>query len=367
MILFVCISLVILFWVLLYVSSPNISSGLIGDEIDESISVLISFRNEEGNLPELIKALENQEGINKNKIQFVFINDHSEDNGMYILTEWQKISQYNINLIDLKEDTGKKAALRYGSRKVLNEYLIFTDADCRPNKNWLNQMSHSFKNASADLLIGTVWYTKSRNIFKRLQELEFAVLQSITAISVQMKWPFMCNGANLMTRSSLYMQYMNLEKTQNLVSGDDVFYLDFLIKHKRNICYANSSKAYVSTDGEESLVSFIQQRLRWSSKIKYYKNWRMLFPSAIFTLWSLSMVIPIVLLVWYPFWICILIGGVKLTIDYLVIKKFYKGFNRQFLRRDILTLSILYPVYILSIGVLSFFKTFTWKEREAKV
>lgn len=362
----IVVSLCIIFWVYLFSSQskkePLFQSELLGG----NVSIIIAFRDEGENLIPLICALEDQLMIDKEKVQVILINDHSHDHGVRIIENWKKTSQYNINCIDLLDKQGKKSALRIGVSEAIYEQLLFTDADCIPNKYWVSQMAYLFNKQNTDLLIGSVWYKESTELFIRLQALEFSVLQSITAYSTGIDWPFMCNGANIMTSKQIYNKYLTESNSERYISGDDVFYLDYLIRNKFRITYANSSEAMVETHAEMELRSFIQQRLRWSSKIKYYKNIKMILPSILFSLWSVSLIFTLCLLFWYPLWMVLICIGIKFIIDYIVVYTHYKKFDRQFLKFDYLTLALSYPFYVISIGILSFFKTFTWKNRVAK-
>ena len=141
----------------------------------------------------------------------------------------------------------------------------------------------------------------------------------------------------------------------------------YLIKNNKYITYANSPFAYVETNAETELQGFIQQRLRWSAKVKYYKNWKMILPSMLFTVWSLSIYLPLIITLWYPVWMSGVLMVLKLCIDYVVVDRFYKNFERKFRLIDFITLTVVYPIYVIYIGIISFFKTFTWKKRQAKV
>ena len=48
------------------------------------LSVVIAFRNEEKNLPQLLNCLRQQTYKN---VEYIFVNDHSYDNGEKIISE----------------------------------------------------------------------------------------------------------------------------------------------------------------------------------------------------------------------------------------------------------------------------------------
>lgn len=366
MILLICICLIFCFWLYLFYKYPKYCEERSNLPIGQ-ITLLIAFKDEEKNLKLLLKALEDQERVISSEIEILFINDHSKDNSVEIIKQWIEHSPYQGCILHLEKGYGKKEAIKLGVDKANYQTLLFTDADCEPNTHWIYEMFQKFERNQADLLVGTVWYGNKKNVFTKLQQVEFAVLQAITAVSVSARLPFMCNGANLMTKKSIYRMYLKNTVDEGIVSGDDVFYLDYLIRNKLKISYGNSTRAIVETQGEETLKGFINQRLRWSSKVKYYKNLKMIFPSAFFSLWSMG-ILPIVgVTIWCSFELGLLLLGVKYSIDYVLIKRFYLVYNRSFRLLDFFILSLIYPIYVFYIGILSFFKTFTWKNRLAKV
>lgn len=366
MLLYIVSGLILGFWFILFLNYPQFKSSKI-QPINKSVSILIAFKDEAHILNRLLEALENQEGLVKKQIQIVFVNDHSTDNGPNIIEDWFAKTEYQGSLLHLTKGQGKKKALRLGAESALHDIFLFTDADCIPDSKWIIHMLDTFMQKQADLLIGTVWYKDTATWFGRLQQLEFAVLQSITALSIQVNWPFMCNGANLMTYRTHYLKYLRESSTEYMVSGDDIYYLEYLIKNKRKINYGNSSHAIVETYGEKTRSGFINQRLRWSSKIKYYKHRKMILPSLFFSFWSVSLLPLIVMGYWYSTLDCLVLIGLKFIIDYSLMSWFYNAFNRTFKIADFIILGIIYPIYVFYIGFLSFFKTFTWKNRLAKV
>lgn len=331
-----------------------------------NISIVIAFKDEAEVIDSCLKALNSQLGIIKSHVQIVLVNDHSLDNSVELIQIWQKSTSFQNKLIHVRSGHGKKNALRIGVENAKYETLIFTDADCIPSVFWLNEMLNCYCTSKPDLLIGTVWYKESDLIFERIQQLEFAVLQSITMISAQVQWPFMCNGANLLTKKSIYEAFIKTESNTDIVSGDDVFYMDYLIKQAYHIECINSAKAIVETQGENTIKSFINQRIRWSSKVKFYKNIHMILPSVMFSIWSLGLVFFLFIAFLVSHEIGLFLILFKLIVDYYIVHWFYKSFYKSFKIIDFFILTLIYPFYIFYIGLLSFFKTFTWKNRLAK-
>jgi len=101
---------------------------------DVLVSVLIPARNEEENIGTLLDDLINQEYRN---IEVVVFNDQSEDRTAEIVTEYT-IRDKRISLLNsggLPEGwLGKNFACHSLSGKAHGKYMLFLDADVRPEK-----------------------------------------------------------------------------------------------------------------------------------------------------------------------------------------------------------------------------------------
>ena len=102
-------------------------------------SVIVAARNEEKNLPGLIKDLTKQ-SYSLDKIEIIIVNDRSTDKTEEILTEASKKYSFikTINIRSKSKDIApKKHALHQGINISKGEVIISTDADCRVGKNWV--------------------------------------------------------------------------------------------------------------------------------------------------------------------------------------------------------------------------------------
>jgi glycosyltransferase involved in cell wall biosynthesis len=99
------------------------------------ISVIIPFRDARPALPALVGALKSQT-ITPDQFEVIWIDDGSRDEGGVWLQEhflpgWR--------LITFPTPRGSYAARNDGVRVAVSENLAFTDADCRPHPDWLEQ------------------------------------------------------------------------------------------------------------------------------------------------------------------------------------------------------------------------------------
>lgn len=109
-------------------------------------TVIVPFRNEEENLPDLIKSLEN---LNYSKYHFevIFVDDDSIDNSVELSLRLLSCSQLDFQIIsnDRISNSPKKDAITTAINKAKYNWVVTTDADCEVQKTWLD-ICNSFIN-----------------------------------------------------------------------------------------------------------------------------------------------------------------------------------------------------------------------------
>ncbi len=119
------------------------------------VSVVIPVYNGETDLPDLIECLRSQT-YPPHRVEYLIVDNKSRDYTSTILqTAAKSRSQEGFNQITLRnlsENTiqSSYAARNQGIRASTGEIIAFTDADCRPETQWLENLVKPF----ADLEIG---------------------------------------------------------------------------------------------------------------------------------------------------------------------------------------------------------------------
>ena len=126
------------------------------------ISVVIPVYNEERYLGSCLNALIEQI-LPPDEI--IVVDDGSTDNSLQIA------NKYPVRVISQKHH-GPAAARNIGIQNANGEIILFTDADCRPTVNWVQEMVQPFLDATIVGVKG-VYATNQQNIVARIIQYEF--------------------------------------------------------------------------------------------------------------------------------------------------------------------------------------------------
>ena len=233
------------------------------------VSLVIPVRNEEFNIPGLINGIRNQDYPGQ-FLEVIFVDDHSYDRSFKLISDHISGIE-NFHLIR-SAGSGKKMALQTGFEKATGDLIITTDADCFFSSRWISVFAGFYEKYHPKLMAGPVLLESNNNFFQRLQQIEFLSLTASTAGAFGAGHPIMCNGANLAFDRETIEQQVDIMQTQ-YTSGDDIF-LMHRIKQlwPGELFYIKSNEIVVTTGGQPDFRSFFQQRIRWASKSRGYRD-----------------------------------------------------------------------------------------------
>jgi cellulose synthase/poly-beta-1,6-N-acetylglucosamine synthase-like glycosyltransferase len=324
------------------------------------ITVLVACRNEESTIGNLLNSLARQ-NYPKEKTEVIIVNDHSDDKTAQVI---QQFRNNGIRLLNLPDGlSGKKNALQIGVQHATSDIIITTDADCTMNEYWIKSLVSYYLQYKPKLLVAPVVLKPYVTVYQKLQSLEFLSLIGSGAGAVGLKRPIMCNGANLLFEKSIFKN--NLEGN-DYASGDDIFLLLSTKKEDRkSIHFIKSMEAVVYTNPATNLSDFFDQRIRWTSKSKGYRDADLLFTSMVVACTSLILAALLcasafngTLLNYYVRLILI-----KSVADFVMLYAVSKFFKVTKLLWWFIPLQIIYPIYILITVVFGLQGSFEWKKR----
>ncbi len=329
------------------------------------VSVIIAFRNEENNIIRLLQGLKSQIYPN-DSLEFILVNDHSTDATLDLLQESKLDNLQIINMLD--GQFGKKNAIVKAVQIAKGEIILSSDADCSFSPNWVRTMVSYFFNSNIMLVSGPVGFYRQNGIFHSLQALEFTSLIGSGAGAIGIENAIFCNGANMAYRKSTFLE-LNDFAADKTISGDDVFLLHSVKeKHPKSIAFAKNEDAIVTTDGMQSIKSFINQRKRWTAKSSRYKDGASIYIGLLVLFTNIVGVLLLGLVLFDAYYLKYFIYyfSVKFLVDLCLLLPILNFFQRKDLTKWILPFELFYSFYIVLIVILSFTNTFEWKGRVHK-
>jgi len=322
-------------------------------------TVVIAARNEQNNLPSLLDDLVNQK-IDKNKFEVIVANDRSVDNTEEIINEYSNKYKFikAIHIIKKAEMAPKKYALENAIKKSKGEIILATDADCRISNDWATSMA-SLVNQTNKVVIGYSKISGQNSLIHEIQKIDF--LGIMAANSGLLTNGIVCSGSgqNLGYKKKDFFDIGGFEEVKHRESGDDMYIVQKISKIKGAI-FNYDKDSFVTTLPKNSLPSYINQRIRWSSNSKLT-----LFTSPLFFLFLTSAFlanINILVSLLFSLNTFIILTVVKFLLELLVLNIGSKLFLTKLSFFSYIIWNLTQPVYILIVGVGGLADRFTWKK-----
>jgi len=344
-------------------------------------SIVIPFRNEAQNLPDLLESFRNLD-YPLDLFELILIDDFSEDSSVRIVYDWRMANgSYQVTWLENIKISGspKKDAISRAIPIVKSEWIVTTDADCIVNKNWLLNLDAFIKNEKVSMVAGSVSYLNPKSFLHHFQQLDLTSLQGATIGSFGMNLGFMCNGANFAYTKSLFQELGGFGGNNNVASGDDVFLLQKAVaKFPDKVKYLKSAENIVFTKPENSWKTLFHQRIRWASKTGSYQS--------VFGKDLAVIVFTANLLCLLAFAFCFapfgfasgslfadfsllhfgILFAIKFMVDAVLLYKTNQFLTGKRLRFLVLG-SLMYPFFCVAVALYAVLGTYEWKGRKFKI
>ncbi len=328
------------------------------------VSVIVPFRNEESNLPNLLQCLD-QQNYSFHHLEVILANDHSLDNGPPWVKEQMKSRPW-LKMVH-SQGKGKKQALRTAIASTTGELIVTTDADCSFGKGWIKSHTETYLKENPDLIVAPVSMEGGEALSAGFQTLDYLALQMTTAGAIGLKCPVICSGANLAFRKTAWCAASRSMPGENFLSGDDVFLLHAMKKNTFKTTYLKSTTSIVKTPPAPSLSDFIVQRARWGGKSKAYRDATTLGIALLVFSVNMALVILLVAAFWHPslFWIWVAAISIKAIADWQLLSRGNRFFSVPLSWPSFILFSLIYPFYVVVAGLAGIMLPVTWKGRKA--
>jgi len=328
-----------------------------------SFTIIVPFRNEAENLPNLLKSFSNL-NYPKDLFEVILVDDSSKEKFHISHSTFHILQIDNIRV----SNSPKKDAISTAMQHVKTNWVITTDADCLVPENWLSTFDNYIRQNDVSMLAGAISYECEDSFLDHFQQLDLTSLQGATIGSFGLGKAFMCNGANFAYTKSLFEKLNGFDGNNKIASGDDVFLLQKAANlFPDKVHYLKSEEAIVITKPTENWKVLFYQRVRWAAKTSSYQsNFGKILGLIVF-FGNLSFVIAfffsVLTILPYPFFV--LFAFSKFIIDFVLLY-----ITNQFLTKtrikSLLLSSLLYPFFSSAVALYSLFGSYEWKGRKFK-
>jgi cellulose synthase/poly-beta-1,6-N-acetylglucosamine synthase-like glycosyltransferase len=335
-----------------------------------TITILVPARNEATNIAACLDSLLAQH-YPQALWQCIVIDDHSDDDTAAIVTRY---AGQNIRLVSLKEQLNlpvtnayKKKAIETGVRLATGELIITTDADCIAGPNWLQSFAQRYESSAPVCIAAPVAISPAKTPLAIFEVLDFVSLQGITAAAVHHHMHAMGNGANLAYTKKSFLAVDGFAGIDSIASGDDMLLMHKLaLRFPKQLSYLKNRSAIVSTKPAATIKTFLQQRIRWASKARFYTD------KSVFKVLLLVYTMNILLLIVLAnaffslqglYW-ALLFLVVKTGIEWPFMHSVASFFGQKYLMKFFPLFQPLHILYTVVAGSFGQFGRYTWKGRK---
>ncbi len=351
-----------IFYLLVFSKLPLLKPK-ITKAVARGVSVILCAKNEAEYLKAHLPFFVNQDYPT---FEIILVNDGSTDSSLDVMKIYSD-KYNNIRVVNVEQNEAfwgnKKYALTLGIKSAKYDYLLLTDADCKPlSRYWIKQMT-SYFDEKKSIVLGYGAYEKIKYSFLnkliRFETLLTAVQYFSYAL---MGLPYMGVGRNLAYKKEEFFNNNGFVDHMDILSGDDDLFIN-KIGTAENVTMNISPYSFTKSQPETTLKNWIiQKRRHISTSYKYqFKHKMMLgvFYSSQLFFWVLSIVLLI-----NQFKVSMVLS---LCVFIIIIKYLVLGVSAKKLReKDLILLTPILELFLicfqLSIFIINLFsKHSRWK------
>ncbi len=235
-----------------------------------AVSVIVCAHDEEQNLRELVPLLLKQDHPH---FEVIVVEDRCNDGTYdYLLQATKQHDALKMVRVTNKPEhiSGKKFGLTLGIKAAKHDWVLLTDADCRPESDlWLRRMTEKY-HSETRLVVGFSPYFGKAGLLNSFIRFE-AFVTGIQFIGLALVGkPYMGVGRNLAYAKALFLDNKGFNRHLAVVGGDDDLFVNQHATTK-NTMVQFGREALTFSKPKTSWGEFYHQKLRHLSVGKRYK------------------------------------------------------------------------------------------------
>lgn len=356
---YLLLSIIILFLIdiLIIYSLKRLNGSGKNENNPVNISIIIAARNEAENVDRLIDSMKSL-NYPAELFEVIIVDDNSSDKTFEILktkTEYIK----NFSVLELKSigKTGKREALNFGISKSNYSNILVTDADCTPQKKWLECFAKKFQQ-DYHLLFGIAPFYQRNNFVNRISCFENLRGSILSFSMASLGLPYTAAARNFGFSKKTFESLGGYSRTKDTISGDDDLLLREAIKNKMKIGVVNEKDSFVYSETKKTFKEYFRQRARHTqTSFHYLKRHQIIL--GFWHLLNLTFVFSSLLIFFNPLFVILLPS--KLISDIVVVKLNQKIFGYRFSVLEIFYLQIFYEILLVFHFFNARFSEIRWK------
>ncbi len=230
------------------------------------VSIIICAKNAakllKANLPSVLQQNHHNYDVN-------IANDHSTDGTLEILKRIDNEKRILFVHKVTKNNAGKREALWEGIVKSRHNWVMLTDADCRPRSDgWIATMMEACTSPKHRVILGYSPYITNKTLVSWWSHFEAWITALLYLSFAHRGQPYMGVGRNLSYDKALLTK-KKLDRYAHLASGDDdLTIMQMATAENTAICLDPAS--FVETDAEPTWGAYFKQKRRHYSTATSY-------------------------------------------------------------------------------------------------
>jgi cellulose synthase/poly-beta-1,6-N-acetylglucosamine synthase-like glycosyltransferase len=287
------------------------------------ISIVVAAKNEAENISQLIAALDSQ-NYDASKYEVIIVDDDSTDDTFNIVTNLI-LDKKNFSIVKAENKIyyGKKGALDIGIKKTKYPYILITDADSIPEKDWIKSFAEKFSEGN-DFLFGIAPYLESKSITNLITRFENLRAHILTFSLANIGLPYSAAARSFGFSKDAFQKLSGYKNTTETLSGDDDLLLREAIKNNFKVGLVTNHEAFVFTHSENNFKDYVNQKSRHTSTSIHYS----MKSKIVLAIWHLLNLISVFSIIFFPFEnLFIFPLFIKLVVDLFILNNFQNNFG----------------------------------------
>ena len=244
------------------------------------VSIVVCAHNEEENLQNYLQALLSQDYP---EYEVIVVDDESEDSTLILLEQYaREYPNFYHTFVPrgARVISSKKLALTIGIKAAHYNYILLTDADCRPeNRTWIREMMRGYDDAEKEMVIGFSPYFENETWLSSLISYDTLFIGLQYMGMARAGHPYMGVGRNLSYRRDTFFNNNGFQGLLSMRAGDDDLFVSKVItNHKKlhrksnNVSIVCNPEALTWSAPKQTWREWILQKRRHLSVSSFYTN-----------------------------------------------------------------------------------------------